>query len=162
MKQRRSESVISKRSKSANSVHSPKNADVSTPSRSQKNSFVSMNKSDKARKAEYLKESSRSDRCIRINCGEKHMKSRTRSNQMSVHSSNKKSIDNRSKSRQSHISNVSQPRISVQNQRSAMNQSLRSVSRVSHHTCCSRATGNKTPISAMQNMKNHCKTCGRC
>lgn len=163
MKQRKTESFISKRSKSLNSIHTVQNNDISTPTKSQKNSFVSgnkSNKSDKLKKVDYLKESSRSDRCIRINCGVKQMKSR--SNQLSVYSSQKKSVENQSKSRQSRSSNLSQPRISVQNQKSLMNQSLKSVSRLSNHTGCSRATVGQRSQSAVQNMKKHCKNCGRC
>lgn len=132
---------------------------MSTLSKSQTNSF-SVNKSEKTKKVDYLKESSRSDRCIRINCGEKIIKSR--SNQHSVYSSQRKSIDNQSKSQKSRNSNISQPKISVQNQKSAMNHSLRSVSRVSHHTCCSKGTAVQRPKSALQKMKIHCKICGRC
>jgi hypothetical protein len=69
---RKSESILTK-SKSVHSNSSPKRFGSPIPSRSlksHKNSFVSINKSDKKGKVEYHKDTSRSDRCIRINCGE--------------------------------------------------------------------------------------------
>lgn len=74
-----------------------------------------MNKSEKNGKVEYHKDTSRSDRCIRINCGETKMKSRSNNQSRSGLSSRKSKLSQsrRSKSRASDISQRIQTYISV-------------------------------------------------
>jgi len=76
---RKSESFMSRRSRSVTSIHTPKES-IRTPTKSQKtvkNSTMSQKRSEKSVKVDNLNKSINSDRCIRISCGEKEIKSRS-------------------------------------------------------------------------------------